>query len=115
MNFQELDYVLAIDKYKSYSKATEKLFITQSALNKYIKNLESQLNVKLFYYQDRKVSATPAGKRYIEAACSMIRLYDKMNLEINASDEELEGELKIGLSLQAGSYFLPRILPQFKK
>ena len=115
MNFQELDYVLAIDKYKSYSKAAEKLFITQSALNKYIKNLENQLNVKLFYYQDRKVSATPAGKRYIEAACSMIRLYDKMNLEINASDEELEGELKIGLSLQAGSYFLPRILPQFKK
>ena len=43
MNFQELDYVLAIDKYKSYSKAAEKLFITQSALNKYIKNLESQL------------------------------------------------------------------------
>ena len=62
MNFQELDYVLAIDKYKSYSKAAEKLFITQSALNKYIKNLESQLNVKLFYYQYRKVSATPAGK-----------------------------------------------------
>lgn len=48
-------------KYKSFSKAAEVLYISQPTVTKWIRHLETELGVKLFYRTSRTVSLTPAG------------------------------------------------------
>lgn len=59
---QRLETFLSIVKTGSYTKSAHALFISQPAVTQQIKALEKELGVKLFTYQHRKLSLTPAGK-----------------------------------------------------
>ena len=52
MEIREIDYILAICDCGSMSGAAEKLFITQSALSKYVQSLESRLGYPLFHREN---------------------------------------------------------------
>ena len=48
MNLQQIEYLLALEKYRNFSVAAEKVFVTQPALTIQIKNLERELGVEIF-------------------------------------------------------------------
>ena len=64
MNTRELEYILAIAKEKSISKAAEKLYVTQPALSLFLTRLESQLGTPLFIRGASGLIPTFAGERY---------------------------------------------------
>lgn len=115
MTLQELRYIITVADCQNITRASELLFISQSALSKYIKNLEHQLNIKLFSYQDKKIVPTAAGTRYIDAARSMLDIYEQMMQDITAPDCFLKGSLHLGVSIYGGAYILPRVLPRFRE
>lgn len=105
-------YMLAIDKYKTLSKAAHELFITQSALTKYIIRLEAELNIKLLVHSKNKKSGvefTPAGKKFIEAArkiCSVEKaLFDSFHTPIVNN-----AQISIGMTTESLSLNFPYIL-----
>ena len=56
-----MDYVYAVYQEKSFSKAAEKLYISQPALSNTIKKVEKELGLQLFDRSSSPVRATPAG------------------------------------------------------
>jgi len=62
MNHLQIAYFLAVAKYGSFSEASRRLFIAQSAISKQIITLETKLGMKLFVRTNRKIELTPAGE-----------------------------------------------------
>lgn len=113
MLLKELRYVIMIDECGSISKAAENLFISQPALSKYLKNLESYLDVNLFERIGNRLIVTDAGSKYIEAAKSMLAIFDNMSNELTASDNLIRGVLRVGTSNSRSPLLLSKTVPIF--
>jgi DNA-binding transcriptional LysR family regulator len=92
----------------SFSKAAENLFISQSAVSQNIKNLEEELQIKLFIRSTKNVQLTEAGKtlfEHIEPAFNLIDNGEKVIKEINSLKK---GEVHIGANdTISKDYLLP--------
>ncbi|CDE23727.1 transcriptional regulator [Amedibacillus dolichus CAG:375] len=62
LNLKKIQYFLSIVDERSISRAAKILYISQPALSKSIKELESQLNLKLFIRNNKKIELTPSGQ-----------------------------------------------------
>ena len=81
MNFQQLEYILAVDKYKNFVKASEACFVTQATLSMMIKKLEEELAVRIFDRSKKPVKTTEVGKKIIFQArkiTSESKRFDKL-------------------------------------
>lgn len=99
----------------SFSEASKKLYISQSAVSQSIKVLEGKLNQTLFLRSTKKVQLTPEGETllsYVEPAMNLIRRGEAQILEANALDG---GQLRIGASDTICRYFLVPYLNRFHK
>lgn len=115
MIFKELRYILAVKECGNLSKAAEKLYLTQPALSRYIKNLEDSLDIKLFEHSGRKLILTDAGLRYVDAAYKMLDMYEDLLNDLHASDDMIRGSLRIGTTRQRGPMLLPSIVSEFHR
>lgn len=62
MDIQHIWYYVAVVKYESFSKAAEKLFVTQPILTRCVKNLEEELGVPLILRSTKRFLLTDAGR-----------------------------------------------------
>lgn len=100
---------------KSFSKAAEVKFMTQSAMSHLIKNLEDELGVQLLMRRGKTVVPTPVGKILYEHARTILEQYKRMDSDINLLVGQVKGPLHIGTSLTAATYLLPQVLYSFLK
>lgn len=110
MNFQQLEYVLAVHKHKHFAVAAENCHITQATLSAMIKKLEEELNVLLFDRSRQPVKTTDAGLQFMEIARQILQKRDQLYL-LNNTSSELEGELSVGIIPTTANALLPLILP----
>lgn len=115
MDFNQLEYVMAIIEEKSISKAAKKLYISQPSLSQYIIRLEERLGVKLFDRTGKLLSLTFAGEKYVETAKIMLDLNKKLQRELSDIADSKKGRIIIGIPNQTSRYILPLILPEFHK
>ncbi|MGP3777834.1 LysR family transcriptional regulator [Halanaerobium saccharolyticum] len=97
----------------NFSQAAKKLYISQSAVSQSIKNLENELNTKLFIRSTKKVKLTKAGKilfEHIEPAFNLIEGGEESIKEINALKR---GEIHIGANDTISKDFLLPYLNKF--
>jgi len=115
MNTRELEYILAIAKESSISKAAEKLFVTQPALSLYLARLEGQLGTPLFSRTSGGLVLTFAGERYLHMCQKVLKDYRDFEQELCDISALHMGRLKVGASAHIGSYVLPEVIPVFKE
>jgi LysR family transcriptional regulator, regulator of the ytmI operon len=72
MDTSQLETFLAIIEYRNYSRAAEYLNVTQPTVTARIKNLENELNCKLFDREGKNVSLTKEGEVFVEYATSIL-------------------------------------------
>ena len=99
----------------SFSEASKRLFISQSAVSQSIKVLEKKMKRKLFTRSTKKVQLTPEGEillKHIEPAMNLIRRGEMQLLE---ADSLNGGQLRIGASDTICRYYLVPYLNQFHK
>ena len=99
----------------SFSEASKKLYISQSAVSQSIKTLERKLEQPLFIRSTKRVQLTPAGKmllKHIEPAINLIQRGEDQILNPTALGF---GQLHIGASDTICRYFLVPYLGQFRK
>ena len=72
MNLKHLKYFVAVVKEQSYTKAAERLFISQPPLSRQIQNLESELGVQLLERGSRPVKTTEAGQFFYLHAVKLL-------------------------------------------
>lgn len=102
-------------KYMNFSKAANDLFITQSAVSQSIKQLETQLNTKLFLRHGRAMQLTNDGDilyKHIQQAYFLISAGEK---QLSAHQNLEAGELRIGASDTICKYFLLPYIEAFHK
>lgn len=85
--FIQLEQLLAIDKYKTLSKAAEELLISQPALSRSIQRLEEELQVTLFTRQKNKITFNENGKLALEYARKIVNSSLEMKEHLQAFDK----------------------------
>ncbi|MED7789485.1 LysR family transcriptional regulator [Francisella sp. 19X1-34] len=106
---------LVVAQTKSFTEASNKLFVTQPAITKRISQMEEFLNDKLFYRVGNTVQLTSTGKKLLPYAIELISIWDKIQLKFQDMQDDIIGELNIISSYQIGLDFLPKVLELYVK
>jgi DNA-binding transcriptional LysR family regulator len=97
----------------SFTKASEELNISQPAVTKHIKEIENQLNTKLFDRKGTTIQLTQSGRILFEYAEKIRNIYRDLEFDINQINQQHKGKLIIGASTTVAQYILPEILAKF--
>lgn len=106
-----------VASYKSFSKAAEALYISQPAVSKQIKKLESNLGIPLIERRGNTIKLTSSGERlfnYLHKAKS-IQSHIESDIAIIKNQRTARGTLKIGASTTISLYVMPKILSSFHR
>lgn len=115
MNFQELNYILCIEKHQNLTKAAQELYISQPTLSKHLQKLERELGGKLFSRSGNSYTPTYMGRRYMEYARKVLAVNQDWEKELMDLNSNKEGELNIAFPLMRSSSMVPRIIAAFHK
>lgn len=110
---REIDYVMEVAECGSILKASEKLYISSSALSKYIQNLESRLNVKLFDRIGKKFALTYAGERYLYWIKRQQEIIREMESELTDIANSLQGTITVATPIGLSARWIKQTLRQF--
>ena len=98
----------------SFTKAAEELHMTQPAVTFQVRQLEEQVNTRLFDRTHNRISLTDAGKRVHECAERIFELYAEMDNSVRELTGDISGVLILGASTTIAEYMLPVLLGDFK-
>ncbi|MDH3390454.1 MAG: selenium metabolism-associated LysR family transcriptional regulator [Desulfobulbaceae bacterium] len=115
MDIHHLKIFVSVYKNKSFTKASEKLHISQPTISEHIKNLEKSLNCKLFDRLGRSIMPTAEADVLYPKALQILDDLDQIQEDISAAGTGVKGKLIIGASTIPGAYILPRMAYTFKK
>ncbi|MEY8352302.1 LysR family transcriptional regulator [Lachnospiraceae bacterium 54-53] len=113
MDTKQIEYILAIAEENNITRAAEKLFITQPALNQQLLRLEKELGTPLFYRSRTNWRPTPAGEIYITNAKEMLQLKKNTYGMISDLLKEKKGRLSIAFPPGRGSDMFISVYPLF--
>jgi len=115
MNFQQLEYIIAVDQHHHFAKAADGCHVTQATLSAMIKKLEAELGVIIFDRSRQPIKTTDEGEKTIATAREILKLQGSLT-QIKHSDEPtITGELRLGVIPTVANSLLPIILPPILK
>ena len=98
MDTKQIEYILKIAEENNITKAAEKLFITQSALNQQLLKLEKELGTPLFHRSRTNWRLTEAGEIYVEGAKAALQIKNTTYNKIYDVVSARKGHLILGLT-----------------
>ncbi len=107
MNIQQLEYLIAVDKYKHFGNAAQACFITQPTLSAMIQKLEDELDVKIFDRTTHPIRTTDVGIQIIAEAKKVIDSINELKNKANLLNNVLAGKLNLGIIPTVSAYILP--------
>ena len=113
MDIRILRYFVQVAKDKNFTKAAEHLYISQPALSKMIKKLESELGVSLVEICSRGVFLTDYGQELYRRAVPMIVQFDSLTNFIDRQDSTPSGLLRIGVTPMLATLYMVNIVTNF--
>ena len=111
MTLQQLEYIIALEMYGSFTEAAGTCGVTQSTLSLMVKRLEEELDTTIFLRDSHPVKPTETGRRIIDEARQVL-YHVKQISELTRSEKELvSGKLRLGMI----STVSPVLMPAFFK
>ncbi|MEE9220384.1 MAG: selenium metabolism-associated LysR family transcriptional regulator [candidate division NC10 bacterium] len=114
MNLSQLKAFLAVAQDRSFSRAAEKLYLTQPAVSKQIQALEEALGMRLFDRVGRSILLTQAGNILHDHAHIAFQTLEEARETINQLRGLQRGHLRISAASTIGTYMLPQPLGELK-
>ena len=113
--FKSKEYILAIVREGGFSRAAEKLYISQPSLSATVKRVEEKLTMPIFDRSTTPICLTEVGKEYVRRAIEIEEV--ERDFEIYISDRAglSVGEVRIGGSSLFSSSVLPRMIAGFNE
>jgi LysR family hydrogen peroxide-inducible transcriptional activator len=108
MNIQQLQYIIALDRYKNFTKASQSCFITQATMSTMIRRLEEELDVVIFDRKTNPILTTDRGKEIIAEAEKALTHIKRMTQV--AKEDVYEGPVRIGIIPTIAHSLLPKVL-----
>jgi len=115
MTIAQLQYIIVLAEYSSFSKAARKCSVTQPTITAQLRRLEEELGVVLFDRNKRNVSITETGKKFLEQAKRIVYEADKVRDVIDSEKGHVRGEFVLGIIPTVTPTLLPLFLSEFTK
>lgn len=113
MDIRQIETFVEVVRLESFSKAAEKLFITQPTVSNHITALEKEVGSDLIDRSGRLFRITPTGQILYEHAEKIIDQINNAKYEIDAYDQGLQGKISILSSSIPREYILPDLIKSF--
>jgi LysR family transcriptional regulator, low CO2-responsive transcriptional regulator len=115
MDFDQLATFVYVAKLKSFSRAGQKVFRSQSAVSAQIRQLEQAYRAKLLDRSAKSVELTPAGEVLFEYAEKLLRLRDESVQGVADRGDVVQGRVVFGANEATCLYLLPDIFAEFQR
>ncbi|MBS6459987.1 MAG: LysR family transcriptional regulator [Alistipes sp.] len=113
MTIVQLEYLLAVANFGSFSVAAEHCFVTQPSLSMQIKSLEDELGVMLLDRSKKPVIPTEAGEAVLAQARETLREYNSIKEVVARIKGEMSGRIRLGVIPTIAPYMLHKFIPDF--
>lgn len=114
MDLNQLHSFVEVAQAGSFTRAAEKLFLTQPALSLQIKALESELGAPLFERRNRQIYLTEVGHAVLLRAQEIAEVIEKIQQDVAAHQGVQTGRVRIGTSDTTCLYILPEFVQRFR-
>lgn len=113
MKFDHLVSFQQVAHTGSFTRAAQKLYITQPTVTQHIQSLEKELGAQLFFRSKFDTRLTPAGQTLLKSVDAIFDILEQTRAAFLNQAENISGDLSIGASTIMGSYVLPRYIAMF--
>lgn len=114
LTIQQLRYVIAVDRYRSFGDAARSCGVSQPALSAQIKKVETMLGVAIFDRERLPIVVTERGSLVIMQALKVLEQFDRLGA-IGSDEEEITGTYRLGLIPSIIPTLLPLFLPRLAR
>ena len=113
MTLQQLKYIIAVNRHRSFSKAADSCGISQSTLSAMLVKLEEELDTRIFDRSNKRVSPTAIGVKIIRQAERAIAQVERINMLVNEKKNLLAGNLSLSVDTTITPYILPKFIRHY--
>jgi LysR family hydrogen peroxide-inducible transcriptional activator len=113
MTITQLEYVLAVDKYRHFGKAAKACNVTQPTLSMQLQKAEEELEVVIFDRSKNPILPTDEGQQIIIQARLVLREYKKIFSIIDSNKGDVRGEFRLGVIPTLSPYVIPLFAGDF--
>ena len=115
MTLQQMEYIVALDKYRHFVLAAESCGVTQPTLSALIQKLEEELDVKIFNRDRKQVTPTDIGEKIIRQARTALNEAYRIREVVADETSTTNGNLRIGILPTIAPYLVPDLIHHFRK
>jgi len=113
LEIRRLRYFLAVAEAGSFSRAADRVGISQPSISQQMRDLEAGLRITLFQRRGKRISLTPAGMVLEEHARAVLRQLENCLEELSRGPGQLQGGLNVGIVPFLDVALLPEVLGVF--
>jgi DNA-binding transcriptional LysR family regulator len=114
VELRQLRYFIAVAEAGSFSRAAEKIHVSQPPLSTQVRNLERELGVRLFDRGNRGASLTDAGTAFLEDARAVLARMEQAQGRARRAERGEVGLISVGFVSLADFGILPSVLKRFR-
>jgi DNA-binding transcriptional LysR family regulator len=115
ITLRQLEIFIAVAETAQVTKASKKLFVTQSAVSMALAELENQLGGSLFDRHGRSLVLNARGRYLLPLGKDIIAQVGSIETIMSERNDKLSGRINIAASSSVGNYILPYLIGAFKK
>jgi DNA-binding transcriptional LysR family regulator len=115
MDFEQLRTFMEVSRLRSFSRAAEKLMVTQPAISAQIRTLETEVGARLFDRDGGKVTFTAAGRVFEPFAEHCLQCHNHIMVTVGELHRTPRGEISVSANEATSLYVLPAVFAQFKR
>ena len=114
MTLQQMEYIVALDRYRHFVLAAEACGVTQPTLSAMIQKLEEELDVKIFSRDRKNISPTAIGEKIIRQARIALNETQRIREVVADESSSMNGSLRIGILPTIAPYLVPDFIYHFR-
>lgn len=109
MTITQLQYVLAVAEHQNFTKAAQKVFVTQPTLSMQIQKLEEELDVQIFDRTKKPIQLTETGRKIVTQARNIVNESERIHDIVDQQKGFIGGPFRLGII----PTIMPTLLPMF--
>ena len=115
MTITQLQYVLAVAEHQNFTRAAQKVFVTQPTLSMQIQKLEEELDIQIFDRSKKPIQLTETGRKIVNQARNIVNESERIQDIVDQQKGFIGGEFRLGVIPTIMPTLLPMFLTNFIK
>jgi len=115
MNFNQLEYIISVDRHRNFARAADECEVAQSTLSREIQRLEKEFNIMIFDRSRHPVVPTMKGADLIMQAKKIIEEHDRFQQIASEKNNRPFGDFRLGIIPGLAPYLLPLFTQQLSQ